>query len=65
MILYNYRKEIHQERKAKDMKNTIKIKVTNEREYKEFVEMLINKGFEQIGTRLFEDNKSYVRVTVE
>ena len=65
MILYNYRKEIRQERKAKDMKNTIKIKVINEREYKEFVEMLINKGFEQIGTRLFEDNKSYVRVTVE
>lgn len=46
------------------MKNTIKIKVSNEKEYKEFVKMLINKRFEQIGTRLFEDNKSYVRVTV-
>ena len=30
-----------------------------------YVEMLVNRGFEQIGTRLFEDNKSYVRVTVE
>ena len=44
------------------MKNTIKIKVVDEKEYKEFVEMLIDKGFEQIGTRLFEDNKSYVSV---
>ena len=47
------------------MKNTIKIKVTNEREYKEYVEMLASRGFEPIGTRLFEDNQSYVRVTIE
>ena len=47
------------------MKNTIKIKVNNEREYKEYAEMLVGRGFEQIGTRLFEDNKSYVRVTIE
>ena len=47
------------------MKNTIKIKVNNEREYNECVEMLANRGFEQIGTRLFEDNQSYVRVTIE
>ena len=47
------------------MKNTIKIKVTDEREYKEYVEMLVNRGFEQIGTRLFEDNQSYIRVAIE
>lgn len=47
------------------MKNTIKIKVNNEREYSEYVEMLANRGFDQIGTRLFEDNQSYVRVTIE
>ena len=47
------------------MKNTIKIKVNNEREYNEYVEMLTNRGFEQIGTRLFEDNQSYVRVNIE
>lgn len=47
------------------MKNTIKIKVNNEREYKEYVGMLLNRGFEQIGTRLFEDNQSYVKVTIE
>ena len=44
------------------MKNTIKIKVSNEREYMEVVEMLINKGFEKIGTRLWEDSLSYVRI---
>ena len=44
------------------MKNTIKIKVSNEREYMEVVEMLLNKGFEQIGTRLWEDSISYVRI---
>ena len=47
------------------MKNTIKIKVNNEREYNEYVEILANRGFDQIGTRLFEDNQSYVRVTIE
>ena len=47
------------------MKNTLKIKVNSEREYKEYVEMLVSRGFEQIGTRLFEDNRSYVRLTIE
>ena len=47
------------------MKSTIKIKVNNEMEYKEYYEMLINRGYEQIGTRLFEDSKSYVRITIE
>ena len=47
------------------MKNTIKIKVNSEREYNEYVEILANRGFDQIGTRLFEDNQSYVRVTIE
>ena len=44
------------------MKNTIKIEVSNEMEYMEVVEMLLNKGFEQIGTRLWEDSRSYVRI---
>lgn len=47
------------------MKNTIKIKVSNEKEYNEYTEMLKNRGFEQIGTRLFEDGQSYVRITIE
>lgn len=47
------------------MKSTIKIKVNNEREYKEYVELLANRGFEQIGTRLFEDKQSYVKVIIE
>lgn len=47
------------------MKNTMNITVSNEKEYKEYVEMLINKGFEQIGTRLFEDNRSYVRINIQ
>ena len=45
-----------------DMKNTIKIKVSNEWEYMVVVEMLINIGFVQIGTRLFEDSITYVRI---
>ena len=47
------------------MKNTIKIKVNNEIEYKEYHEMLINRGYDQIGTRLFEDSRSYVRITID
>lgn len=46
------------------MKNTIKIKVTK-KEYKEYSKMLKERGFEQIGTRLFEDKQSYVRITIE
>ena len=44
------------------MKNTIKIIVSNEMEYMEVVEKLLNKGFKQIGTRLWEDNRTYVRI---
>lgn len=47
------------------MKNTIKIKVDSEREYKEYVEMLLSRGFKEIGTRLFEDNQSYIRLSIE
>lgn len=47
------------------MKNTMNITVSNKKEYKEYVEMLINKGFKQIGTRLFEDNRSYVRINIQ
>ena len=47
------------------MKNTIKIKVNNEIEYKEYYEMLINRGYDQIGTRLFEDSRSYVSITID
>jgi len=46
------------------MKNTINIKLTN-KEYKEYEKMLKEQGFEQIGTRLFEDKQSYVRITIE
>lgn len=46
------------------MKNTIKITVDNKKEYKEYAEMLIARGFKQIGTRLFEDSKSYVRLYI-
>lgn len=46
------------------MKNTINIKLTK-KEYKEYQKMLKERGFEQIGTRLFEDKQSYVRITME
>ena len=46
------------------MKNTIKITV-NKKEYNEYVNMLLNRGFVQIGTRLFEDNQSYVKINIE
>ena len=48
----------------KNMKNTIKITV-NKKEYNEYVDMLFNRGFVQIGTRLFEDNQSYVKINIE
>ena len=47
------------------MKNTIKIKVKDKKEFKEFKEMLLERGFKQIGTILFEDNQSYIRVDIE
>lgn len=46
------------------LKNTIKVKVSNENEYKEYSEMLMSRGFTQIGTRLFEDSASYVRIMI-
>ena len=48
----------------KNMKNTIKITV-NKKEYNEYVDMLLNRGFVQIGTRLFEDNQSYIKINIE
>lgn len=46
------------------MKNTINIKLTK-KEYKGYEKMLKEHGFEQIGTRLFEDKQSYVRIKIE
>lgn len=46
------------------LKNTIKVKVSNENEYKEYSEMLMSRGFTQIGTRLFEDSTSHVRIMI-
>lgn len=46
------------------LKKTIKVKVSNENEYKEYSEMLMSRGFTQIGTRLFEDSVSYVRIMI-
>lgn len=47
------------------MKNTINIKVFSKKEYNEFTQVLVKQGFNQIGTRLFEDDRSYVRITIE
>ena len=47
------------------LKNTVKVKVNNETEYNEYSEMLISRGFKQIGTRLFEDSASYVRIIID
>lgn len=47
------------------MKNLIEITVSNKKEYKEYVRILINTGFEQIGTRLLEDDRSYVRINIQ
>lgn len=47
------------------MKNTINITVSNKKEYKEYAEMLIDRGFKQIGTRFFEDDRSYVRINIQ
>lgn len=45
------------------MKKTINI-VLNKNEYDEYVEMLNKKDFKQIGTRLFEDFQSYVKIKI-
>lgn len=47
------------------MKNTITVKVADNKEYNEYIMILEAKGFKQIGTRLFEDERSYVRVQIE
>ena len=48
------------------MKNTVIIQVENEMEHIEFVEMLLEYGFIQIGYRLFESKDfpqaSYIRI---
>jgi hypothetical protein len=46
------------------MKKTIKITFNNEKEYDEYKVLLEEKGFTQIGTRLFEDNRSYVSISI-
>nr|DAH30424.1 MAG TPA: hypothetical protein [Bacteriophage sp.] len=46
------------------MKTTYKIKLS-QKEYDEYVEMLKSRGFKQIGTRLFEDNQSYIKIKIE
>ena len=46
------------------MKNTINITVKNKEEYNEYATLLEERGFTQIGTKLFEDNLSYVRINI-
>lgn len=46
------------------MKKTIRIIVNNKKEYEEYAKILLERGFEPIGTRLFEDNKSYIRIYI-
>lgn len=48
---------------VKMMKMTINI-VLNKNEYDEYVEMLNKKDFKLIGTRLFEDFQSYVKIKI-
>lgn len=43
------------------MKKTMKITLSNKKEYNKYVRMLLERGFIQIGTRLFEDDRGYVR----
>ena len=45
------------------MTNTINITLSKE-EYEKYAEMLLVRGFKHIGTRLFEDNLSYVRISI-
>lgn len=47
------------------MKNTLNIKVTSNEELNGFERLLKERGFKHIGTRLWEDKKSYVRLTIE
>ena len=47
------------------MKNTINIAVKDMVQYVAYKKLFISTGYIQIGTRLFEDNKSYVRITIK
>lgn len=47
------------------MKNTINIKCANESNYRDLVYQLSFKDYTQIGTRLFENEKSYIRITIK
>ena len=48
-----------------NMKNTINITVKDMVQYVGYKKLFLSTGYIQIGTRLFEDNKSYVRITIE
>ena len=53
-------------RKGKrDMKNTINITVEDMAQYVAYKKLFTSTGYAQIGTRLFEDNNSYVRITIK
>ena len=47
------------------MKNTINITVEDMAQYVAYKKLFTSTGYTQIGTRLFEDNKSYVRITIK
>ena len=47
------------------MKYTTNITVTCEKELASFETLLSERGFKHIGTRLWEDEKSYIRITIE
>ena len=47
------------------MKNTINITVEDMAQYVAYKKLFASTGYAQIGTRLFEDNKSYVRITIK
>ena len=47
------------------MKNTINITVEDMAQYVAYKKLFTSTGYAQIGTRLFEDNKSYVRITIK
>ena len=46
------------------MKTTINITLNSKKEYTEYKNLLITMGFIQIGTRLFEDSQSYIRLHI-
>ena len=46
------------------MKTTIKV-ILSKSEYKGYVKMLTEKGFNKVGTRLLEDSKNYVKIYIK